>query len=77
MPESASVTAWVTHHEGETYEDEYRPTVTDQFGYEVPTDLVLRLAAAIRELAAANEAVKAYLEANGVPEIDLDDEAAR
>lgn len=64
-------TVLVTHHEGETLEDDYRRTDGDEFGYEIPVVLLERLEEARRELDAANDAIRRYIADNDVPEIEV------
>lgn len=60
---------FVTHH-GD-FEDAYRRSNGDEFGYRVPVDLIERREAAEQKLREANDAIRSYIEQNEVPEVEL------
>ena len=71
MTDGQYVTQYVTHH-GD-FEDCYRRSDGDEFGYPVPAELVDQLEAAERALRAANDAIQNYLEDNAVAEVEIPD----
>lgn len=53
------------------FEDAYRRADGNEFGYRVPEHLIRRREAAQRDLDHANQAIRVYIEANGVREVEL------
>lgn len=53
----------------------YRRPNGDEFGFEVPVELIERLDAAARAHDAATEAIRLYIEEYDVPEVELDEVA--
>lgn len=51
----------------------YRRPDGDEFGFEIPAELIERLDAAEGEHDAATEAIRRYIEDNQVPEVELDE----
>ena len=65
---------YVTYYGGETLEDTFRRSDGDEFGYQIPADLVTGLEALDRARQAAITEIKRYIEEHQVPEVDLDTE---
>jgi hypothetical protein len=72
--EGGGVTAFVTYHGSETLEDTFRRSDGDEFGYQIPTDLLDRLDAAERAHEDAVTAIKRHIEEHHIPEVDLETE---
>jgi hypothetical protein len=66
---------FVTYHGSETLEDTFRRSDGDEFGYQVPDELITRLETFDRARQGAINAIKRYIEERHVPEIDLETDA--
>jgi hypothetical protein len=67
--ERTAVSDYVTYH-GD-FEDAYRRSDSDEFGFLVPEDLIRRREEAEQALDAANDAIRRYITENDVPEVEL------
>ena len=68
------MTDFVTYHGGESLEDTFRRSDGDEFGYEIPDELIARLETFDRARQGAINAIKRYVEERRVPEVDLETE---
>lgn len=68
------MTGYVSYHGGETLEDTFRRSDGDEFGYQIPDELIARVEAAERVRQAAINAIKRHIEDQQIPEVDLDSE---
>lgn len=66
-------TVHVTYHGSETLEDTYRRSDGDEYGYAIPSELIERLEQAKKTCNEAVEAIRRYIEDNGLPEVELED----
>jgi hypothetical protein len=67
------VTAFVGYIGDETPYPYRRDIGGDEFGFEVPVELIERLDAAQKAHYAATEVIRRYIEDNDVPEVELDE----
>jgi hypothetical protein len=65
---------FVTYHCSETLEDTFRSSDGDEFGYQIPSELITRLESADRARSAAIAAIKRHIEEQRIPEVDLETE---
>jgi hypothetical protein len=66
------MTVFVTHHQGETLEDAYRRSDGDEFGYQIPVELIERMEAAVKAMDEATGAIRLYIAEHDVPEVDIE-----
>lgn len=65
---------FVSYQGSETLEDTFRRSDGDEFGYEIPEELITRLETLDRARQGAIHAIKRYIEEHQVPEVDLETE---
>jgi hypothetical protein len=68
------VSDFVAYQGSETLEDTFRRSDGDEFGYQIPDELIIRLETLDRAREGAIGAIKRYIEERQVPEVDLETE---
>lgn len=65
---------FVTYHGSETLEDTFRRSDGDEFGYQIPAEMITRLEVLEQARRDAIDAIKRHIEEHRIPEVDLETE---